>query len=265
MLFAAAPPSTYSYCPFRYDDGQGPVDLSRVQVDEEGRSIPVVSEVTHLGIRITRDLRSETAVQARLRLGSCAFGALRKCAFDGGSLSRVAKSRIYTSIVLGVALWGAESWVISSQVKAQLRRFHTQNTRAMCGLRRRDQWAGHIRSAGLRRKLSLRCIDMYVQRRQMHWLGKMMQMDRSRQPRLLLTSWVYSGARQRYGRAAGGQELTWSKSTERTLHRLDIATSWGALAEDPAKWRAEVMVGKLKVHDRDQQRQQQPQQQQHQQ
>ena len=108
-------------------------------------------------------------------------------------------------------------------------------------------------------------MDMYVQRRQMHWLGKMMQMDRSRQPRLLLTSWVYSGKRQRYGRATGGQELTWSKSTERTLRRLDIATSWGALAEDPVKWRTEVMVGKLKVHDRDQQRQQQPQQQQHQQ
>ena len=262
VLFVAAPPATYAYRPSRYDDGHGPADLSRVVVDDEGGSVPVVDEVTHLGIRITRDLRSETAVQARLRLGSCAFGALRKCAFDGGSLSRVAKSRIYTSIVLGVALWGAESWVLSGPVKAKLRCFHAQNARAMCGMSRRAQWTGHIRSARLCRKLSLRSIDIYVQRRQMHWLGKIMQMDDGRLPRLLLTSWVYAGRGHLYGRVAGGQELTWSKGIERTLRRLDIARNWGFLADDPARWRREVMVDKLKVHDRQRQQQQQQQQQQ---
>ena len=111
----------------------------------------------------------------------------------------------------------------------RLRAFHGQCVRAMCRVTRTHTWRHHITSEELRERLSLDCIDYYVARRQLRWLGHVSRMNFERLPRRMLSSWVP------HKRPVGAPRFTMAKAMD--VFRLDHVR-WPELAANRGAWRA---------------------------
>ena len=260
VLFVAAPACTYAACKDTFDDGDGPADLSDVLLGD-GKSLPIVSQFCYLGSVADRTMTSEADVMSRVQKAGCAFGALRTLLFSSTSISLVAKRMVYTTFVMSVVLHGCEARCITTKLWRKLRLFHAQSARVLCGVSRYRQWRASISTAKLLEDLHMPTIDVYVQRRQMAWLGRMARMDDDAIPRQMMTCWVYrrqmkaaERARLRragalpWGRPTGAPEYTWGRGIHDTLTKLDIPLGgWFALATERGglEWRSQVLEEKL--------------------
>ena len=116
-----------------------------------------------------------------------------------------------------------------------------------------------IRNSALRSKVKISSIDVYVQRRQMAWLGRLAQMGEERIPRRMMSCWVYrkrvTAAQRRalqrrgelpWGRPVGAPEYTWGRGMYSTLEKLGFTKkNWYEVAEDKSRWGSEVLEAKL--------------------
>jgi hypothetical protein len=209
-------------------------------------------------------MKSEADVIARLKKASCAFGALRPLLFNSPSISLVAKRLVYTTFVLAVALYGSECWCITAKLWRKLHTFHGQCVRVLCGVSRYRQWRARISTSVMLEDLRMQPMAVYVQRRQMAWLGRMVRMGEESLPRRMMTCWVYrqkvtATERARmlragelpWGRPVGAPEYTWGRGVHDTLKKLDIPLDgWMDIAKDKERWQKEVMVERLKVKER---------------
>jgi hypothetical protein len=260
VLFVAAPACSYSADSATFDDGEGPQDFSNVQLGG-GKFLPIVTQFRYLGSEADRTMTSEADVVSRVKKAGCAFGALRPLLFNSPSISLIAKRMVYTTFVTAVALHGCEAWCITAKLWRKLRVFHAQCARVLCGVSRYRQWRARIRTSTLREDLSMPTIDVYVQRRQMAWLGRMACMDDDAIPRRMMTCWVYrrqikapERARLKragtlpWGRPVGAPEYTWGRGIHDTLTQLDIPLDgWLdlATADLGVQWRTQVLGEKL--------------------
>ena len=168
---------------------------------------------------------------------------------------------VYTTFVMAVVLHGCEAWCITAKLRSKLRVFHAQSARVLCSVSRYRQWRARIATATLLEDLSMPTIDVYVQRRQMAWLGRMACMDDDAIPWRMMTCWVYrkkltKAERERlkragtlpWGRPEGAPEYTWGRGISDTLTKLNIPLdSWLDLAtkDQGAEWRKQVLEEKL--------------------
>ena len=138
-----------------------------------------------------------------------------------------AKKFVYECIILAILLYGAEHWCLTESLFRKLRVFHARCVRAMCRVNRLHTRVYRIRTSDLLNRLSLQSIDLYVNRRQLRWLGHVARMGPQRLPRKMLTSWVPSkrprGAPNfTYGRGIYLRKIGMSKNDwyENALNRL---------------------------------------------
>jgi hypothetical protein len=260
VMFVAAQACTYTEDPATFDDGKGPADFGNVQLGG-GKFLPIVDQFRYLGSEADRTMTSESDVVSRIKKAGCAFGALWPLLFNSSSIGLVAKRMVYTTFVMAVVLHGSEAWCITAKLWGKLRVFHAQCSRVLCGVSRYRQWRARIATATLLEDLRMPTIDVYVQRRQMAWLGRMARMDDDAIPRRMMTCWVYrrqikAPERARleragtlpWGRPVGSPEYTWGRGIIDTLTKLDIPLdSWLELARDHGgvEWRKQVLEKKL--------------------
>ena len=89
----------------------------------------------------------------------------------------MAKKTVYESLILGILLYGGESWSNTEVMLDRLRVFHARCVRSMCRVSRKHTWQHHISTGELEQRLGLDTIDMYLKRRQLRWLGHVARMD----------------------------------------------------------------------------------------
>ena len=65
-----------------------------------------------MGSHIGQRLDSDVDIDERLSKASQAFGALRKHTFANRNVKPETKARLYVALVLGVLLYGCESWFL---------------------------------------------------------------------------------------------------------------------------------------------------------
>ena len=87
-------------------------DLSDITVTADGGFISFVEKFRYLGSHIGQRLDSEVDIDERLTKASQAFGALRKHTFANRDVKPETKARLYVALVLGVLLYGCESWFL---------------------------------------------------------------------------------------------------------------------------------------------------------
>ena len=83
----------------------------------------------------------------------------------------LSKGRIYTSLVLGILLYGCESWVLTTVLRNKLKAFHNRCVRAMRGVTRRrvqDIASGH---ESVYARLGVPCVLRLISNRKLRWAG----------------------------------------------------------------------------------------------
>ena len=240
------------YPPSNYIPTKDDTDILRV--DDGVGIVTFTSHFRYLGVIVSSSLTDVEEIERRLTSASAAFGALRKGLFRrgyGGSLELKLKDKgkIYSSLVLGILLYGCESWVLSQELRQKLDAFHNRCVRAMCNVTRYDS-AERVgaRLAKLYATLNLTCIDEHIKQRKLRWLGHVMRMDfKTRMPRMFMSSWVDAPRPKGRSCATLGHDYTRylrqaGFNLDRDAIQLGVSEDWIVAVKDRIGWRRRAMA-----------------------
>ena len=218
---------------------------------------------------------SEVDIDERLTKASQAFGALQKHTFANRDVKPETKARLYVALVLGVLLYGCESWFLREKEFKKMQRFHHDCVRTMLRINRNIHIKRKINMKQLFADLgkSVRPLHWHIDTRVLRWIGHIARMKRDRLPRMLLTSWVphprpIGCPRMTFGRTvkkamkrreeiwpglpfdkpdnwnaltdAARQRLRQKHAKEARKHEIKMHTHWMALAQDRGSWRTMI-------------------------
>ena len=98
---------------------------------------------------------------------------------------------MYKAVVLGVLLYGSETWTTKRAVARKLEAFHNRCLRGILGITSVQQHLQHMSSVQVARQFGTEqsLEDMIVLRR-LRWLGHWARMDDHRLPKKILFGWL---------------------------------------------------------------------------
>ena len=124
---------------------------AHLRVTLAGKAIEEVQEFIYLGSKITADGNSENDVLSRIAKSRGAFASLKNI-WKSSKISINTKLRIFKSNVLGVLLYGAESWKLTTTIISRIDVFQTRCLRRIL----RIFWPRTISNAELYRRTNTR-------------------------------------------------------------------------------------------------------------
>jgi exonuclease III len=218
------------------------------QIDME-QKIPVkdgyvtlTRQFKYLGSWIHETLKDDYEIDIRIGKARQQIGAL-KAFFKCPAIPIHSKYRIYCAIPLNTVLWGCESWSLTEQAKRRLSAYHHTSIRSILGINIHHVEKHHIKNETIRQWLcdAPDIIDV-IHRRQLQWIGKVMQMDDTRAPPKLMMSWT------KHPRKPGRPQNTYRNSYAQAIHQIlptcnpiaGIAKTWAAEAKDEEGWKASI-------------------------
>ena len=250
-------------------------DQSDITVTDDSGFISFVKKFRYLGSHIGQNLDSCIDIETRLEKANQAFGSLRKHTFANKDVKPETKARLYVALVLGVLLYGCESWFLREEEFKVMQKFHHDCVRTMCRVTRHHTWKRRISMRKLFADLGnrVRPLRWHYEVRVLRWTGHMARMKKDRLPLMLLTSWCPNGRPKGSPRMTFGRTIkkamkrrpeiwptlpfkrpdNWETMTEpaqskllrkhdkeKRSHDIKMQTRWMDLAQDRASWR--VMV-----------------------
>ena len=191
------------------------------------QSLTSLSTLDHTSLEIVETIW----MLDRIYAAGGAFGNLRDCLFSSPKISPDAKRIVYIGLILSIMLYGSECWSLTEKLYNSLRCFHARCIRAMCRVTRYHTRHHRISTQQLMDRLKISEMDTYISRRQLRWAGHIARMDFSRQPRMLLSSWVSSC------RPRGCPEFTYGRGLMRAFQKNNIDTElWYEHAQNRDVW-----------------------------
>ena len=115
----------------------------------EGGVVEVVDRFKYLGSLVEECGGVVGEVGCRIAQASRVFGSLRDSVFAASDSTLQTKRLLYRSVVLGVLLYGAETWAPTQELVSKLDRFHRRCVRSILGVSRFIQWKDHLTTAEL--------------------------------------------------------------------------------------------------------------------
>ena len=100
----------------------------------EGGEIECVSDFKYLGSILEAKGSIVKEVGERIAKASRAFGALREPVFRDSNLSYRTKRLVYRAVILGVLVYGSETWTTKHDTKRKLEAFHNRCLRGIMAL-----------------------------------------------------------------------------------------------------------------------------------
>ena len=198
-----------------------------------GGTVAYKADFRYLGTLIHCSGAAAPEAQFRVNKGAAAFGALRAAVFENRHISLKAKATVFKSVVLGVALYGAETWAATESDLRSMDVWQNHCVRVMTGVHRFAQLKEHIHDTELRARLNLSTMTEVIEERRLKWLGHVFRMPPERLPRKVLFSWL-PGTRPR-----GRPHMRWSDAVMTALRRRNCqGEEWRQIAEDRTRWRA---------------------------
>ena len=211
--------------------------------------VTFTDQFRYLGAIISSSLTDDAEITNRIRSAAAAFGSLQRWvfgqSFGSKSLPLSSKGKLYGSLVLGILLYGCESWVLTQPLLQRLHTFHNGCVRSMTGRAARVPDGEHARRralAPLYSALGLTSIDKYISNRKLRWAGHVMRMDMSRLPRKFMTAWV-DVPRERgrpvhsYGHDLARELNSIGFNLDRRAVGIGASQSWGEAAQNRELWR----------------------------
>lgn len=224
-------------------------ETSPFTVDDEGGIVTFTDTFRYLGCVLANDTSDDLDIRQRLRSAAAAMGQLKQTLFCSKfalkALDDRTKGKLYEALVLGILLYGCESWALTTTTRQKLNKFHNSCVRYLCGARRpspRQLARGRPSMASLYDQLGVQNMDYYLNTRYIRWAGHVARMSPSRLPRRMLTAWV-DNPRPR-GKSCNG----YGHWLEKELNAAGVCTetralamgnypSWVLQAQDRATWR----------------------------
>ena len=142
---------------------------------------------------------------------------------------------MYMVLVLTVLLYGCEAWALTTRLWQRLQSFHERCVRVIAGVNMWHVQAYRITSAEYLERAGINCIETYVHRRQLRWIGHVSRMPWDRLPRKFLSSWCYQA------RPVGRPVYRWGEGAEGAIKAVELKVKdWAAFAAERVDWRALV-------------------------
>ena len=130
-------------------------------------------------------------VEDRVARASCAFGVLCRPVFCNGSLYRKTKRMVYHAAVLGVLLYGAETWATKGVSTQKVEAFNNRCLQRIMNISRAEQRAGYISSVQMRRNFGMdEALEDVVITRRLRLLGHVARMQEDCVSKRLLFGWL---------------------------------------------------------------------------
>ena len=140
-----------------------------------------MDEFKYCGI-ITDTGNINKEVKRRLALAHQAFRSMWQKVFKRREIPLGVKRKVYEAVVLGVLLYGIETWNITAGVITKLERFHSRCCRRMLGIARLDK----VTNVEVRRRMCVDRMDTMIMVRQLKWLGHVERMGEDRLAKKLM-------------------------------------------------------------------------------
>jgi hypothetical protein len=198
----------------------------------DGTSMQDVNDFVYLGSKITTDGDSKVDVQARISKVTGAYAALRSI-WRSSKISNHTNVRIFKSNVLGVLLYGAESWKVTNAITTRLDVFQTRCLRRIL----RIFWPNTISNEELYKRTNTIPLSQEIKRGRWTCIGHVCRMHPTSIPRVALR-WTPTGKRKR-----GRPKETWRRSVEKEMKEKDW--TWGQVqhwSQDRQAWKSLVMA-----------------------
>ena len=204
-----------------------------------GAAIEVVPDFRYLGAIMESKGEIMKDVEERIARASKAFGALCRPVFRDSSLSLVTKRMVYRAVVLGVLLYGAETWTNKRAATQKLESFNNKCLRRIMGITRAQQRIRRITSAQVRKKFGVEeTLEDVVTAKRLRWLGHVARMKDDRLPKQILFGWLPQK------RPAHGVRMRWRDRVRKDLKNFYIKEkNWFEIAQDRGEWKAMCKKG----------------------
>ena len=148
--------------------------------------------------------------------------------FLAHDLSLETKRLVYCSVVLGVLLYGVETWAPTQVLVRKLEWFHRHCMHCIIGVGKAVQWAQHLTTAQLAERFGMnKSINHLLGQSRLRWLGHLARMSDSRTPKHLLFGWFSPK------HPAHGVKLRWRDKVRQDLKSFSIPeTLWYVQAQE---------------------------------
>ena len=206
-------------------------DLQPLQL--AGGSVECVSDFQYLGSVVEAKGGVEKEVCERIAKASRAFGMLKEPVFRDRNLSLTTKRLVYNAVVLGVLLYGSETWTTTRNITRKLESFHNRCLRGILGITSEQQRTERITSIQIAKRFGMEdSLEDTITARRLRWLGHLARMEGDRVPKKVLFGWLPQP------RPRHGTKMRWRDRVRKDLRKFDIdERTWYTEAQERAEWR----------------------------
>ena len=194
----------------------------------EGGEIECVRDFKYLGSIVEEKGGVVKEVGERIAKASRAFGMLKEPIFKNSNLSYKTKRLVYKAVVLGIILYGSETWTTKRFHVRKLEVFHNRCMRTIMGISSVQQRLEHISTIQVAKRFGMEeSLEDIIAARRLRWLGHMARMDDHRLPKKVLFGWLP----QR--RPAHGTKIRWRDRIRKDMMKFKIEERcWFSLAQE---------------------------------
>lgn len=185
--------------------------------DRKGEELKQVNKFKYLGVTISDKGDSATAVRARVMAAWAKWRELAGVIGDR-KMPRRLKTKLYSTIIRPVLLYGAESWTMGKKEERILEATEMRMLRRIKGVTLKDK----ERSENIRKELGVDDINEKVREIRMRWYGHVMRMEVANPVREVMNS-VVAGKRPR-----GRPKKRWKDNVKQDMDHFQVC------AEDAA-------------------------------
>lgn len=199
-----------------------------LEVTLNGGVLEQVTEFVYLGGLLTEDGQCTKDIKRRIGLASTVFGRLSRM-WRTNNVSTKTKTKLYTTLVVPVLLYGAECWTLRKEDERRILVAEMSWLRRIAGRTRRDRIRNEVTREELGQRETL--IDK-IRKRRLTWFGHVTRMDSERLPARALFCQVKGT------RSQGRQTKTWMDNVRQDLkeRNMDMRMAMDTIA-DRGKWR----------------------------
>ena len=109
---------------------------SQQHITIEGNDIENVNSFVFLGSSVPN---VKVDIDRRIALASTSFGRLRKSIWSKRNINMELKMRLFRALIIPIAIYGAETWVLTTKEENKLNVFEMRCLRSILGVSRRDR------------------------------------------------------------------------------------------------------------------------------
>jgi hypothetical protein len=194
----------------------------------------------YLGSLISTELNENAEIKTRINKAKATMGRTKHF-FSNKDVDIRTKFSVYNAFVINTALWGCESWNLSTRNKALLESFHHSAIRRILNISWEQVRNEKIRNKQVRfRFCNIPKMESYINKRTATYVGKVARSNDDELPKQLLGAWMH------LPRKAGGQQLSCNNNFAQAVSMVApnipqenqnlLFRDWIPLALDENEW-----------------------------